>query len=78
MCSGLEVIKLELILRLKIKRNACLLADTLTACGHESACSQSLCLSLSLRLYSSSITSRSAFSHDTSVVCCFYFRPLLC
>ena len=46
---GLEVIKLEFILRLKIKHNDWLLADT---------SSQSLCFILSLRLYSSFITLR--------------------
>ena len=51
MGPGLEVIKLEFILRLKIKRNDWLLADT-------SACSQSLHFILSLRLCSSFITSR--------------------
>ena len=38
-----EVIKLEFILKLKIKRNDRLLADILrTSCGHMSASSQSL------------------------------------
>ena len=49
-CQGLEVIKLEFILRLKIKRNDWLLADVRKH--------QSLCFILSLRLYSSLITSR--------------------
>ena len=50
--TGLEVIKLEFILKLKIKRNDWLLADM---------CPQStklLRFILSLRLYSSFITSR--------------------
>ena len=49
--TGLEVIKLEVILRLKIKRNDWLLADM-------SASSQSLRLILNLRLFSSFITLR--------------------
>ena len=49
--AGLEVIKLEFILKLKIKHNDWLLADV-------SASSQSSCFILSLRLYSSFITSR--------------------
>ena len=48
--SGLEVIKLEVTLRLKIKRNDWLLADTV------SASRQSLRFMLSLKLYSSFIT----------------------
>ena len=48
--SGLEVIKLELILKLKIKRNGWLLADV-------SASSQSLHFILTLGLYSNFITS---------------------
>ena len=69
--SGLEVIKLEYILKLKIKRNDWLLVDTswvhsqtqnkaqwLAACGHVSTSSQSLRFILSLRMYSSFITSR--------------------
>ena len=48
---GLEVIKLEYSLRLKIKRNDWMLADT-------SASSQSLRFILSLRMNSSFITSR--------------------
>ena len=55
--SGLEVIKLEFILRLKIKHNHWLLADT-CACGHISASSQSLCFILSLKMYSGFITLR--------------------
>ena len=48
---GLEVIKLEFILTHKIKRNDWQLADT-------SASSKSLRIILSMRLYSSCITSR--------------------
>ena len=55
---GLKVIKLEFILKLKIKCNDWLLADTLAARGHVSASSQALHFILSLRLYSSFITSR--------------------
>ena len=51
MISGLEVIKLEYRLRLKIKRNDWLLADT-------SASSQSLRFISSLRMNSSFITLR--------------------
>ena len=50
------VIKLEYSLKLKIKHNDWLLADTCPACGHVSACSQSLRFILSLRLYSNFIT----------------------
>ena len=54
MCSpGLDVIKLEFILRLKIKRNDWLLADTCV-----SAISQSLRFILSLRMNSCFISSR--------------------
>ena len=45
--ANLKVIKLEYILKLKIKRNNWLLAS-----------SQSLCFILSIRMYSSFITSR--------------------
>ena len=49
---GVEVIKLEFILKLKIKRNDWLLADN---CLQAANC---YALFLSLRLYSSFITSR--------------------
>ena len=49
--SGLDVIKLKFILKLEIKRND-------VACGHVSPSSQLLCFILSLRLYSSFITSK--------------------
>ena len=48
---GVEVIKLEFIFKLKIKRNDWLLADTCPQAANH-------CIYLSLRLYSSFITSR--------------------
>ena len=53
---GLEVIKLEDILKLKIKRNDWLLADT--ACLDTDTWSKSLRFILSLRMSSNFITSR--------------------
>ena len=59
---GLEVIKLEYSLRLRIKCNDWLLADTCPQaanhCAHVSASSQSLRFIFSLRMNSSFITSR--------------------
>ena len=66
---GLEVIKLEFILRLKIKRNDWLFADTCPQAANHCA------VILSLSLYSSFITSRPEF-HVYVNKCKFYFLLL--
>ena len=59
--TGLEAIKLEYSLRLKIKRNDLLLADMRPQAG------QSLRFILSLRMNSSFITSRPGFNKSTAI-----------